>query len=69
MLKKISYIFYKIFKIIDKIFQITLRRNIIGWIKHFIHEDSYKDKIILDKKVKFFIPNQITEWRVNNLFE
>ena len=38
------------------------------WFKDFLNDDSYKSKIILDKKINFFIPNKLTEWRVDTFF-
>ena len=34
----------------------------------FFHESAYKELIIERKKIIFFIPNQLTEWRVNTFF-
>ena len=38
------------------------------WFREFIQEDSYKSIIILEKKINFFVPNQITNWRVDTFF-
>jgi FkbM family methyltransferase len=34
----------------------------------FIQERSYKSIKILDKEIKFFVPNQVTNWRVDTYF-
>lgn len=68
MIKKISYIIYKIFVFIDKILRFLTKRSILIWFKDFFHEESYKELSILEKKINFFIPNQLTEWRVNTFF-
>ena len=38
------------------------------WFKEFIEEDSYKVIKILNKKIKFFTPNKLTELRIKNFF-
>ena len=69
MIKKLSYCFYKIFTTFDKIFFLITKKSLIIWFRDFIQEDSYKTIIILDEKIKFFIPNQITDWRVKTFFK
>jgi FkbM family methyltransferase len=38
------------------------------WFNDSIQERSYKSIKILDKEIKFFVPNQITNWRVDTFF-
>lgn len=68
MIKKISFYFYKLLVILDKIFKTLTRRSVLVWFKDFIQEESYKDIKILNSRIKFFIPNQLTEWRVDTFF-
>ena len=68
MLKKLSYIFYRIIRFSDKFFYLITKKNFLFSFKDFIEEDSYKSIKILDKKINFFIPNQITKWRVDTYF-
>jgi len=68
LVKKLSYIIYKIIFFIDIFFKKITNRSILIWFKDFIEEDSYKSIDILDKRVNFFTPNQITEWRVKSFF-
>jgi FkbM family methyltransferase len=68
MIKKLSYIFYKIIFYIDKIFYFLTSKSILVWIKDFIQIDSYKSLKILNIDVKFFIPTQLTNWRVDTFF-
>jgi len=68
LVKKISYIIYKIIYLVDVLFNKITKRSILIWFKDFIEEDSYKAVNILDRKVNFFVPNQITEWRVKTFF-
>ena len=68
MTKKISYFFYKILLTLDKIFQLITKRSILNWFKDFFQKDSYKKISILSKEVNFFIPNQLTDWRIETFF-
>jgi len=68
MTKKISYFFYKILLTLDKIFQLITKRSILNWFKDFFQKDSYKKISILNKEVNFFIPNQLTDWRIETFF-
>ena len=68
MIKKISYILYLFLKFIDNIFKFIFKRSFLVWFKDFLDKDSYKSIVILNNKINFFIPNVITEWRVNTFF-
>jgi len=68
LVKKISYIIYKIIFFIDILFNKITKRSILIWFKEFIQNDSYKTINILNKKVNFFVPNQISQWRVETFF-
>jgi len=68
MVKKLSYIFFSSLVFLDKIFKIITKRSILIWFNDFIQERSYKSIKILDKEIKFFVPNQLLEWRVDTYF-
>ena len=68
MLKKLSYICFSLLVFFDKIFKIITKKSILIWFNDFIQERSYKSIKILDKKIKFFVPNQLLEWRVDTYF-
>ena len=68
MVKKLSYIIYKIIFFINILFNKITKRSILIWFKEFIEDDSYKTINILNKKVNFFVPNQISQWRVETFF-
>ena len=68
MVKKLSYILYQIISFFDKFFYLITKKSFLIWFKDFIEEDSYKSIKILDKKINFFIPNQVTKWRVDTYF-
>jgi len=68
MIKKFSYFLYKILFYVDKVLKILTKRSILIWFNDFLIEDSYRSISILGKKVSFFIPNQITNWRVSTFF-
>ena len=68
MLKKFSYFIYKTLYLIDKVFFFIFKKNFLIWLKDYLIEDSYKTLKILDQKIKFFVPNSTTFWRVNTFF-
>ena len=68
MVKKISYLIFSILFFLDKIFKIITKRSILIWFNDFFQQRSYKSIKILDKEIKFFVPNQLLEWRVNTYF-
>ena len=68
MVKKLSYICFSLLVFLDKIFKIITKRSILIWFNDFVQERSYKSIKILDKEIKFFVPNQLLEWRVDTYF-
>jgi len=68
MVKKLSYIIFSILFFLDKFFKIITKRSILIWFNDFIQERSYKSIKILDREIKFFVPNQVTNWRVDTYF-
>ena len=68
MAKKLSYICFSLLVFLDNIFKIITKRSILVWFNDFIQERSYKSIKILGKEIKFFVPNQLLEWRVDTYF-
>ena len=68
MVKKLSYICFILLVFLDKIFKIITKRSILIWFNDFIQERSYKSIKILGKEIKFFVPNQHLQWRVDTYF-
>jgi FkbM family methyltransferase len=68
MVKKLSYTCFSILVFLDKIFKIITKRSVLISFNDFIQERSYKSIKILDKEIKFFVPNQVTNWRVDTYF-
>ena len=68
MIQKISYIIYCIFNFFNSIIIIFFNKNILLWFYTFIQEDSYRNINLLGKKVKFFCPNHLTNFRIETLF-
>jgi len=69
MIKKFSYFVYKVIFFLDRIIFFLFKKNILFWLKDFIHEDSYKSINILSKKINFFIPNSLVDWRINTFYK
>ena len=68
MTRKISYIIYKLLKIIDNILRFFTNRSFLIYFKDFIENNAYKEINILNTKTSFFIPNRLVEWRVDTFF-
>ena len=68
MIKKISYLIYKFLWVIDLILNKFTRRKLLIWFSEFIEQDSYKEKTILEKKIKFFTPNYISNFLIDEFF-
>lgn len=68
MTKKILYFVYKFLKILDRIFFIISKKSFLIYFADFFLKDSYKSIIILDKKINFFVPNRLIDWRVKTFF-
>lgn len=64
----ISKFAYWFLKLLDFIFQSIFKKSFLIWLKEIIEDNSYKTKIVLNRKVKFFAPNYITSWLVDNFF-
>ena len=51
-----------------KFIKIFILFKIFSFIFRFFQEDSYKTVVILNKKINFFVPNQLTNWRIDTFF-
>ena len=69
MLKKLTYILYKILHFFDLVLKKILNRSFLVHLKDLIEKDTYAIKLINDKKIIFFTPNAISKWRINSLFK
>ena len=68
MFKNFSFFLYRIIKFIDFFFKLFLKKSFLSWFKDFYIADSYKSLEINNKKITFFTPNYLTEWRVSTFF-
>ena len=68
MRKKISYLIYKILTYLNNIFKFITKRSFLIFFKDFIENDSYTKINIQNIETKFFIPNELTEWRIKTFF-
>jgi len=66
--KIISIFVYKILIIVDSFFKFLFGRSFLIHLIDLIEEGSYKKIKILNKTLTFFIPNKLTETRVNDMF-
>ena len=68
MIKKLSYLIYKILWFLDIILKKITGRKLLIWFSEFIENDSYREIEVLEKKVNFFTPNYITNFQVDEFF-
>ena len=68
MTKKILFSLYKLLSLLDKFFLILTKKSFLIYFSSFFQEDSYKSITILEKKISFFVPNQLINWRVDTFF-
>ena len=68
MVKKLSYLCFKFLDFLDTIFKTLTKRSVLIYFNDFIQDSAYKSINILDKEIKFFIPNQLLNWRVDTFF-
>ena len=67
-MKFLLNIFYNLLKSINFIIKFFFNREFLLHVSSLIEKDAYKKKIILGKKITFFVPNELINWRVNTLF-
>ena len=68
MVKKLSHLCFRALVFLDTIFKIITKRSVLIFFNDFIQDSAYKSINILDKEIKFFIPNQLLNWRVETFF-
>ena len=68
MVKKLSYLCFRALVFLDTIFKIITKRSVLIFFNDFIQDSAYKSINILDKEIKFFVPNQLLNWRVETFF-
>ena len=68
MIKKLSYVCFKILLFIDKVFKFLTKKSFLIWFNDFIQDESYRSIRILNKKIDFFVPNQLTNYRIDTYF-
>ena len=68
MIKRLSYLCFKILVFLDKIFKAITKRSFLIYFNDFIQNSAYKSISVLDKEIRFFVPNQLLNWRVETFF-
>ena len=69
MFKSLSRVVYKILYIINFFTSKFFNKDLLLWLKEFIEEDSYKNLKIGNKKISFFVPNNLIKWRIETFFD
>ena len=68
MNNKIGYFIYRLIYFVDILYFFLTKKHFLFLFYDFIQKDSYIKKNILKKKINFFIPNELTMWRVETFF-
>jgi FkbM family methyltransferase len=68
MHKKIAFFIYKIILLLDRFLFIFSKRSFLVFLPDLLYKNSYKKIKILGKNINFFIPSEITKWRVDTFF-
>lgn len=68
MNNKIGYFIYRLIYFVDILYFFLTKKHFLFLFYDFIQKDSYIKKNILKKKINFFIPNELTKWRVETFF-
>ncbi len=68
-MEKLSYIFYRLLRIFDLFLEKLFKKSFLIYFNDFFNKDFYETRNIKNKKINFFIPNAVTKWRVNTLFD
>ena len=61
-------ILYYMLKSLDSLIYLILKRKIIIRLLDKIKHESYAEKKILDRSLKFYTPSSKSLWRINNFF-
>jgi FkbM family methyltransferase len=67
-MEKISFLIYKILRTIDLLLNYLAKKSFLIFFNDFFNKDFYTFETIKNKKINFFIPNQVTKWRVKTLY-
>ena len=71
MFRIFSKLIYKILKLIDNVLIAVTKRSFLIWFKDFLEVDAYK-KVKINgykkKEIKFFTPNYLTNWLVDDFY-
>ena len=68
MVKKLSYLCFKILVFLDTIFKTITKKSFLIYFNDFMQDSAYKSINILNKEIKFFVPNQLANSRVDTFF-
>ena len=70
MIKYISKIIYFFLSVINIFFEKFFKRNILGWVKFFIEQNSYRDvRLKSGKNLIFFSPNFLIDLLIRDFFK
>jgi len=68
MIKKFAFFFFKFIVFLNFLFFKITKRNFLFYLKQILRENSYQTIKILGQNISFFVPNNLTKWRVETFF-
>jgi len=68
MVKRFAFFFFKFIVFLNFLFFKITKRNFLFYLNEFLRENSYQTIKILGQNVSFFVPNNLTKWRVETFF-
>ena len=68
MVKRFAFFFFKFIVFLNFLFFKITKRNFLFYLKQFLRENSYQTIKILGQNISFFVPNNLTKWRVETFF-
>ena len=68
MFNKLPYLIYKLLYFINKLLIFIFKKDFLLTIKPYIEKDNFIRITLNNKKLEFFAPNRLVEWRIQTLF-
>ncbi len=68
-MKVVLNLIYKLLVAADKIIYKIFKKSFLYYLKDLFEKDLYVTKKILNNDTSFYVPNKVTKWRIETLFE
>ena len=68
-MKVVLNLIYKLLVAADKIIYKIFKKSFLYYLKDLFEKDLYVTKKILNNDTSFYVPNKVTKWRIETLYE